>query len=306
MRKDYWYYRENFPYILDVQHKVTPYTEKETFHLHNQMEIIYCLSDNLIFKSENSTFNVPAHSLLLINSMTLHHMVYMNDGLDCNRYVMHFTPEIILRLNTPEINLLDCFQRKALDGLLIPIPEGSRQRIKEIFDSLTDMTKDINDNPEYVENEILRKIILLSMTMELGKLLLQINRDLYLERRHSTEPQSSVSKEHSHIVAETCAYIDQHFQESLSVETVAQEFCVSKTQMYNLFREVLRMSVSDYLLHVRMSQAKSLLINTDYSIEIISQKVGYGNISSFSRTFKSQVSMTPLQYRKIHRDAFSA
>lgn len=270
------------------------------------MEIIYSLSDNLIFKSENSTFLVPAHSLLLINSMTLHHMVYMDDGLDCNRYVMHFTPEIILRLNTPEFNLLDCFQRKTKDGLLIPVPEKSRPRITELFDSLTDMTKDMKENPEYKENEILRRITLLSMTMELGKLLLQINRSLYMEQRHNAEPQSGASKEHSLMVAETCAYIDQHFQEPLSVETVAQEFCVSKTQMYNLFREVLRMSVSDYLLHVRMSQAKSLLINTDYSVEIISQKVGYGNISSFSRTFKSQVGMTPLQYRKIQREAFSA
>ncbi|WP_416888003.1 helix-turn-helix domain-containing protein [Muricoprocola aceti] len=61
----------------------------------------------------------------------------------------------------------------------------------------------------------------------------------------------------------------------------------------------MNLPLSDYISMVRINKAKSYLANTDYSIEIISQKVGYSSISSFSRFFKNNVGMSPLKYRKI-------
>lgn len=303
MKAEYRSYQEKFPYILDVQHKVTPYTEKSGFHLHTQMEIIYTCSDNLIFYSENSVFRVPANTLLLINSMTLHYLAYFDDGRDCDRYVLTFSPDIILRLNTPEFNLLDCFLHKTNDGLAIHIPQAYQFQIQKIFDDLTDATSRFIINPETEEAMLLQSMDLLCMSMDLGKLLLQINRHLYKE---IGRPIQASFNEHSRLAAEVCSYIDLHFDEPLSANEIAHRFSVSRTQMYNIFREILRMSVNEYIQYVRMNQAKMFLIQSDYSIEIISQKVGYGNISSFSRIFKSQVGMNPLQYRKTQRESLTA
>lgn len=49
-------------------------------------------------------------------------------------------------------------------------------------------------------------------------------------------------------------------------------------------------------------RAKDFLINTDYSVEMIGQAVGYTNLSSFSRVFKEQAGCSPIQYRRRHTD----
>ena len=111
-------------------------------------------------------------------------------------------------------------------------------------------------------------------------------------------PETASYQAHSRAVSDIRQYIDTHYSEELAVDNIAREFLMSRTMLYNLFKEVMHMSVSDYLTHVRITQAKALLINTDYSVEIISQMAGYGNISSFSRVFKARTGVTPLQYRK--------
>ena len=361
MKNEYRHLRETIPYMIDARHKVTPYTEKNNFHLHDQMEIIYALSDNQIFYSENSVFRVPAHSLLLINSMALHYLSYLDNGEDCDRYVLTFTPDIILRLNTPEINLLDCFLLKANDGLLLNVPEDLREDMLYTFETLCresalfkqeslreeetgdgigtllsktetgdgigtllsktetgdgtgtllsktetgDGIDPVLSDPESAaaadstdSRHLLRDMDLLGMTMLLGNLLVKINRHIYLQY---DRPLTPAFKEHSQLVTQVCHYIDQHFEEPLCVNDIAHRFSVSRTQLYNHFREILHMSVNEYLLNVRMSQAKALLINSDYSVEIISQKTGYNSISSFSRAFKSFVKNSPMQYRKLRR-----
>uniref|UniRef100_UPI003AB7AC7A helix-turn-helix domain-containing protein n=1 Tax=Eisenbergiella sp. TaxID=1924109 RepID=UPI003AB7AC7A len=77
-------------------------------------------------------------------------------------------------------------------------------------------------------------------------------------------------------------------------------FLISKTQLYYIFKEVTGITVSEYITEYRITKAKDFLINTDLSVEMISQAVGYMNISSFSRVFKLKAGCSPLQYRKKH------
>ena len=79
-------------------------------------------------------------------------------------------------------------------------------------------------------------------------------------------------------------------------------FLISKTQLYYVFKEISGMTVSDYITEYRITRAKDFLINTDYSVEMIGQAVGYTNLSSFSRVFKEQAGCSPIQYRRKHVD----
>ena len=138
----------------------------------------------------------------------------------------------------------------------------------------------------------------LQLRLLLGQALLFVNR-LYTER---FAPASSPNYEaQSQQVMEVCKYIDGHCDGMLSMDDLSRRFLVSKTQMFNMFKKVLKLSVGEYIAQTRLNQAKNYLINTGYSVEIISQKVGYGSITSFSRVFKNRVGLSPLQYRKQFR-----
>ena len=82
------------------------------------------------------------------------------------------------------------------------------------------------------------------------------------------------------------------------MDDVCKLFLIGKTQLYNIFKEISGMTVSEYITEYRITKAKDFLINSDCSIEMISQAVGYQNVSSFSRAFKSRAGYSPIQYRK--------
>ena len=98
-------------------------------------------------------------------------------------------------------------------------------------------------------------------------------------------------------------YIQKHYAESLSTDSIAKAFFISKTQLYNLFKEISGTTVTDYIQEFRLSRAKDFLINSELPIEIIGQSVGYDNLSSFCRAFKRQTALSPIQYRKKYADS---
>ena len=178
MRHDYFRFRESLPDDLNIQHKITAATEKTNFHLHSHMELIYTLSDNLVFISEKRAQRLPAGSILLINSMSLHYIDYLNNGENCDRYVLYFNPELLLSLNTPEINLLDGFLRQRNDGLILS-PSAEDQPI--LLDALEHMTTFFQkENGSVTEdNPLFQSMNQLYLKLELGKLLLLVNRTIY-------------------------------------------------------------------------------------------------------------------------------
>ena len=295
-RRDYQEFQEILPGDLNLQHKIALSTEKNTYHLHSHLEIIFTVSDNLVLFTESKAPRIPAGAILLLDSMSLHYIDCTHDRKNCDRYVLYFRSNLISDLRIPEINLLDCFLRRRGDAqILLP---GAQQR-SSIQDILERMIACYPDNMSITalkgDASVLPPEDRLFLRLELGHLLLLIHRII---RRTEKSPETASYQAHSRAVSDIRQYIDTHYSEELSVDDIAREFLMSRTMLYNLFREVMHMSVSDYLTHVRITQAKALLINTDYSVEIISQMAGYGNISSFSRVFKARTGVTPLQYRK--------
>ena len=57
------------------------------------------------------------------------------------------------------------------------------------------------------------------------------------------------------------------------------------------------MTFVDYVQGIRMKKAKTLLKNTNMSVESIAEAVGYSNVEHFSRQFKKKYGLAPIQYR---------
>lgn len=56
----------------------------------------------------------------------------------------------------------------------------------------------------------------------------------------------------------------------------------------------------DYLKEVRISNAKTMLLNTNKSIAEIASAVGYSDLKYFSRLFRKLTHLTPSEYRKLY------
>ncbi len=93
-------------------------------------------------------------------------------------------------------------------------------------------------------------------------------------------------------------YIDLYFAQKITLDNLSQQFFINKFYLTRLFKEQFGISVNNYLLQVRTTQAKQLLRFTDLSIEQIGQKCGLDDANYFSRMFKKMEGITPGEYRK--------
>jgi AraC-like DNA-binding protein len=95
-----------------------------------------------------------------------------------------------------------------------------------------------------------------------------------------------------------CRYVLAHFQENINRDKMAEMVNLSPGYFSNLFRAEVGMSFSDYLIQVRIENAKRLLRRFDLSVEAISKQCGFNSLAHFSRTFKDRCGLSPLKYRK--------
>ena len=68
--------------------------------------------------------------------------------------------------------------------------------------------------------------------------------------------------------------------------------------LHKLFTEYYGITPSDYILKIRISAAKQLLITKDDSIARIAADCGFSSQSYFNYSFKKQTGLSPLKYRK--------
>ena len=100
-------------------------------------------------------------------------------------------------------------------------------------------------------------------------------------------------------ISETIAYIDKHYNENITVETIAKKLHLSPDYLSKLFKKSLEKPLQTYIILHKIESAKTLLTTTDYSVSEISAMVGYPNSQYFSQVFKKYTTYTPTIYREL-------
>ena len=101
------------------------------------------------------------------------------------------------------------------------------------------------------------------------------------------------------VVQEIRNYLENNYDQRITLDSLANEFNLAPHYLQKLFKRYINQSPAQYLIHLRMAQAKDLLRSTAKSISEIAYAVGIDNISHFTRTFKKLEGLTPVQYRKF-------
>ena len=110
----------------------------------------------------------------------------------------------------------------------------------------------------------------------------------HLERRR---------KKISALASQVVARLEQGFTDPyLGAKKIANEMGMTPAYLRKQFYDAYRMSVSEYLNHLRIDRAKVLVKSTDLSIEAIARQIGFENHKYMFVVFKRIVGMTPREY----------
>lgn len=100
------------------------------------------------------------------------------------------------------------------------------------------------------------------------------------------------------VILQAARHIREHYNSDLSLNDLLHSAHMSRSYFLRLFRRYIGTTPHQYLISTRITQAKALLVMTEWSIGRIAREVGFGDASVFSMRFSAIVGQSPVQYRK--------
>lgn len=101
-------------------------------------------------------------------------------------------------------------------------------------------------------------------------------------------------------------FIDKHYPEKIDLNNISESAYFSKYHFIRIFKKIYRKTPHQYLISVRMMNAKQLL-KTGHSITDVCYSVGFESPGSFTELFKREVGTNPssyqAQYQKLIAEA---
>lgn len=123
----------------------------------------------------------------------------------------------------------------------------------------------------------------------------------WIDRRVSavfeTTRMSAENRDHD-LLVRACDYLQEHLSESKSLTELSRDLRTTERRLDSLFRSQLGLSVFEYTNELRLSVARTMLMDASIQIRQIAWQVGYVNPGDLSRAFRKRFGMTPRSYRE--------
>lgn len=249
-------------------------------HSHDSLEINWIQKGSGHYLIENCTYPIHEQDLFIINNVE-HHMA-VHDG-SLSMLVIVFEPGFVW--NSPdEYSFLNPFfqHKKAFSNMV----DKAYPQYAEMLDCLRRMQK------EYDACEEGWKLMLKS---NLLMFLAYLNR--YYTNFHALYENSGQEQGYSRLRS-TVEYIHTNFDKKLTLQQLAGQAAMGKSYFSSYFSDTMKMTVFDYIEHVRVNHAAVLLKTTSDAVLDIALQSGFQSSSYFNRVFKKIMKMTPGAYRK--------
>lgn len=116
--------------------------------------------------------------------------------------------------------------------------------------------------------------------------------------RHISDQHGWLSALNHPELSNSLAAIHNYPENNWTVESLAEQCCMSRSKFASLFHEVIGESPLAYLQQHRMRLASQYLRQSNYPVQQIANKVGYSSETAFSQAFKRTFEFSPKQYRQ--------
>ncbi|SEK96479.1 AraC-like ligand binding domain-containing protein [Carnobacterium iners] len=256
-------------YIFDVL-TIGPSSGKS--HSHDFLEISIIIDGETLYTIDNHTVYLEKETILLFNPGTIHYEQALNNMRNTQ-----------LHIGFRNI-LLDCFPKDffPVESPIIHLKEHN----KEFFIICQKIIAERAANKPGVE------LMLKALVTQLIVLLLRDSSALMNKIIQETLTADEQKKQQT--VNEIIHYLETHYRKDITLNDLARHYFLSSTNLSRIFKEETGDSPINYLIKVRLEQAKLLLdTKTNMSIKEISKLVGYNDALYFSKLFKKHYGQSP-------------
>lgn len=234
---------------------------------------------------EGNLYNIKEGDIIILNPDEVH---VSTKKYECymEKIVLHISDTLIHQFCADRTVFFDTISKKPKGiGNLI-----SAETVKKLF-----LNDKINDCLEYAKNNSLESQVLITcktieLLYELSNLVNSVDdTDIYSASSNKTANQ-------------IMDYINRHYTEDITLETLAGRFHFSKYHISHLFKDYVGVSPYDYLI-IRRLYVCNNLIRRKYTVRQACLMVGFNNYSNFYRLYKKHFKITPKQFKEQLKSA---
>lgn len=125
-------------------------------------------------------------------------------------------------------------------------------------------------------------------------------KEFYL-RVKEKQPGAGENGSYDQIIMDAFGYMQEHYQESLSLTDISSVLGISSSYFSHLFKKQTGKKYVEYLNEIRLKAVMEDLKNSDFKIAVIAEKNGFHNFEYFSRFFKKATGLSPVKWRQENR-----
>ncbi|WP_313636830.1 GH39 family glycosyl hydrolase, partial [Paenibacillus sp.] len=247
-------------------------------HWHMSVELIFVLSGNLEVSTGNRQYRLKEGDMLLINQCYVHEVI----GLDQNIIATFRIPITYLKQHIHNVEKIsfECYSAEA--G---PEKQSGMDTMRQLMAEMVQLNYKGGEAYE-LEMEA-RMLGLFSVLVKQFK------------RPDSGE---AMNVKYMERMMNIITYIDEHYKEPVSLQTIAEREYLSVPYLSKFFSENIGVNFQTYLTSIRLKNTvEALLSHQEQSLAELALQHGFPNAKSFYAAFKSRYHITPHEYRKKYR-----
>lgn len=248
-------------------------------HLHKCFEFVHIIHGQLLYTVEGTDYMLSDGDFIMTKPSELHSFSFPKD-CEYQREFLHIYPDffkhfpdILDTLNSRKNGYFNCIPAKTVE----------KYKINDIFQGIK----------RYCQTPVPETdFMVLTYALQLASVIGQILREeaqCYREKSFTNKKTNSISD-----------YIDHHYIENISVDTIANAAFMSSGYASRIFKKETGMTIKEYLSLRRIVHAKNLIMQGEKATNIF-DKCGFFDYSTFYRAFVKYVGMTPEEFKHMNK-----
>ena len=246
-----------------------------SFHYHDFNKILILLNGDVSYTIEGRSYQLQANDIVFVNAGEVHKPVIESDA-PYERIVIYVSPDFLDKYQKENADLKTCFEQAHQEqSHVLRIKSFANSRLNG---SIQKLEASLHDKD--FANELYHEILFLEFMIELNRASL-CDAISYISNTAANKTILSVIE-----------YLNAHLTEDISIDTLAEQFYLSRYYLMHSFKEETGYTIGNYLATKRLLLAKDM-IATGKPITEVCYACGYKNYSTFSRAYKKTFGKSP-------------
>lgn len=252
-------------------------------HWHKDLEFILVKKGSMTYNVNGELIDISENNGIMVNSRQFHYG-FSAEHQECEFICILLSPELLEGNDWFYQNYVEhIIENSSYPYLYLDSSNWQKailEKLKNLYHSF--------------EGDSIKALSYFELMEDFISIMKILYEELHIEKQNLTKESDELTS-----LRNMMAYIEEHFMEHISLESLASAGACCKSRCSLLFKKYLRDTPITYTTKLRLRKSLSALLDSDACITDIAYEYGFCGASYYCETFQKYYGISPLKYRKM-------